>query len=342
MTHSREVDYIKIAKRDWRKASVVFLGVLIIGLVLTFIQPFLYGSSVSILVLQKSSFSIDAYSASKSEERMAGKLAQVVYSSSFLDKVLTANLNIDRDYFPRDELKRREKWQDTIESNVPSGLGKLEITAYHIDPKQALIISQTVGDVLILQKAEFVGINDVDLKILDEALVSKYPEKPNVLMNIVIIIAVGIVLAFAVVVLTYNPERRPWLKRGPRLINYANVPTDDSVEEEMAEEKEEFGGIPEVELEDLEEDATNNPANGVPSTRDELATNSTNHLGDEGQEEELLPDISEEIKEEQREEQGKEQEEQEKKEEVKAKEYGDLPEFGNEDKIVRMPKEEEK
>ena len=40
MTHSREVDYIKIAKRDWRKASVVFLGVLIIGLVLTFIQPF--------------------------------------------------------------------------------------------------------------------------------------------------------------------------------------------------------------------------------------------------------------------------------------------------------------
>lgn len=120
MENIRPINYIEILKRDWRKTAVSVLAAVLLALLVTLLQPFLYRAAVSIFVVQKSSFSIDAYSASKSEERIANKLAQIVYSSSFLERVLDAGFRVDENYFPSDEYKRRQKWAKMIETEVPT------------------------------------------------------------------------------------------------------------------------------------------------------------------------------------------------------------------------------
>lgn len=256
MENVRPINYLEIIKRDWRKVLIVTLIIVLISLVFSLVQPFLYRSTVSILVLQKSSFSIDAYSASKSEERIANKLAQVVYSSSFLKEVLNSGFYIEKEYFPEDELKRRQKWAETVEAEVPVGLSKLTFSIYHTDPNQALQISQAIAYTLTEKKREYIGIEDVDLKILDTPLVSKYPVRPNILLNIVLGAAFGFILGLAYVVLTYRPERDKLLTipetspYTPHLIENDEVPMNESVEEDMVE----MGNVPEInDFDDVEE-----------------------------------------------------------------------------------------
>lgn len=207
MENVRPIQYGEIVRRDWRTVLVVALITVLLAFVVTLIQPFLYGSTVSVLVLQKSGFSIDAYSASKSEERIASKLAQVVYASSFLDKVLNSGFAINRGYFQTDEQKKRDQWGKMIETSVPAGLSKLEVTVYHKDPNQAVQIAQAIAFTLTAEKSQYIGIEDVDLRVLDTPLASKYPVKPNIILNLGLGIVIGIILGVTYVIVTYNPEK---------------------------------------------------------------------------------------------------------------------------------------
>lgn len=253
MDNVRAINYLEIIKRDWRKVLVVCLIAVLIALIITLVQPFLYRATVSIFVVQKSSFSIDAYSASKSEERIAGKLAQVVFSSAFFEKVKTSGFDIDRAYFPTDELKSRKQWNKMIESSVPSALSKLDISVYHKDPNQALNISKAIAYVLVEQKQNFIGIGDVDLKILDAPIVSKYPVKPSVVLNLIVGSIAGFILGLAFVIASYDPDRDKLFgihgkfSEPPHLVMNEAVPESESVEEDMAEAVE----IPEIN--DIEE-----------------------------------------------------------------------------------------
>ena len=158
MENVKPINHLQIINRDWRKVLIVTLIVVLVSLVFSLVQPFLYRSTVSILVLQKSSFSIDAYSASKSEERIANKLAQVVFSSSFLKEVVNSGFYVEEDYFPADELKKREKWAETVEAEIPAGLSKLTFSVFHTDPNQALQISQAIAYTLTNKKSNYIGI----------------------------------------------------------------------------------------------------------------------------------------------------------------------------------------
>jgi len=230
MDNVRSINYLEIVKRDWRKVLVVCLITILIALVITLVQPFLYRATVSIFVVQKSSFSIDAYSASKSEERIAGKLAQVVYSSAFFEKVKTAGFDVERAYWPTDELKSRKQWNKMIETSVPSALSKLEISVYHKDPNQALAISKAIAYVLVEQKQNFIGIGDV---------VSKYPVKPSVVLNLIVGLIAGFILGIAFVIASYDPDRDKLFgihgkfSEPPHLIMNNEVPVDDSAEESI-------------------------------------------------------------------------------------------------------------
>ncbi|MBU1132515.1 hypothetical protein KKC32_04720 [Patescibacteria group bacterium] len=274
MENIKEINYPQIIARDWRKVLIVTLVIILVALAFTLIQPFLYSATASILVTQKSGYSIDAYSALKSEERIADKLSQVVYSSSFLDKVVQSGFNVDADYFPTDEAKKRKVWENMIETSVPAGMSKLEIKVYHSDPNQALKISEAVVFVLTSEKDDYIGIEDVELRLLDAPLVSKYPVKPNVFWNMGLGIVLGIILGIAFVIITYNPERDklfsiPEIKKKdePVLVELDEVSESVSVEHAMAETEE----IPEIgELEEVEElaEAEEEPEKPVESVKD--------------------------------------------------------------------------
>jgi len=222
MENLRDINYWLVVRRDWRKLFFVTLAVVLLALSVTLIQPLLYRANVSILVLQRSSYSIDAYSAAKSEERTASKLSQVVYSSSFLTRVLMAGFAVNSNYFPSDERQRRMLWNKTIETDVPSGFSRLDISIYHPDPDQALIIAESVAQVLTAQKGDYISINDVDLKVLDTPLVTKYPVRPNIFLNIGIALLLGLLLGIVYIIASYNPlDDRLWhIYREPRKDNW--------------------------------------------------------------------------------------------------------------------------
>ncbi|NQT49686.1 hypothetical protein HQ571_03255 [Candidatus Kuenenbacteria bacterium] len=323
MENVKPINHLQIVKNDWRKVVAVGLIIFLLSLIFTLIQPFLYRATVSIFVVQKSSFSIDAYSASKSEERFANKLIQVIYSSSFLEKILYSGFDVDKDYFPADELQRRKKWNKTVEANVPGGLSKLEIQIYHPDPGQALQISNAVSYTLTNQKKDFLGIDDVDLKVLDSPLVSKYPVRPNVFLNLFIGIILGIILGIVFAVITYDPEKDRLFgslkkdEESPHLVDYNEVPEDESVEEEIEEAEEEMQ-IPEIEeLEEVDE-------------LDEAEHEAEKPVVEVEEQEIPIPQIPG----------SGEEDEQEK--EIKQNKHADLPKFKQEEEFFGMPDIDEK
>ncbi|MBI5077690.1 hypothetical protein HZB94_04910 [Candidatus Falkowbacteria bacterium] len=337
MENIRPINYVEILKRDWRKIIVAALITVLLALVATLVQPFLYRATVSIFVVQKSSFSIDAYSASKSEERIANKLAQIVYSSSFLERVLQSGFRVDESYFPSDEYKRRQKWAKMIETEVPAGVSRLTIKIYHQDPNQALAITNAISYLLTAEKQEFIGIEDIDLKVLDSPLVSKYPVKPNVFLNLLFGILVGLILGGIYVVVSYNPEQDKLFgfsnKKKPHLIEYSEVPENQRIQNDLQKSAvviEDIESVPEL------AEAEENPEK--PEEKEE----------DIEEQEIVAPDINERIENSAEASRSEFTEDDEEEQLVPPKipgvddaEKNDLnkkyPEFENEDKIVGMP-----
>jgi capsular polysaccharide biosynthesis protein len=155
---------------------------------------------VKFLVIQKAVAGYDAYSAAKSAEKIGSNLAQVVYSNSFFNKVMNAGFGVDEKYFNIDENKKREQWQKMVTAELVGTTSVLSITVYHKDRDQALKLSQAIAYVLSTQSAEYVGIGDIDLKMIESPLASKYIEKPNFLVNGIVSILVGLLIGVGWVV----------------------------------------------------------------------------------------------------------------------------------------------
>jgi capsular polysaccharide biosynthesis protein len=142
-----------------------------------------YSSEVKILVVQKYTLT-DSYTASKSAEKISRNLAEVVTTSSFLDTVADTNaVNLDA-ILAMDEADKREEWKETLEAEVVSNTSMLKLTAYDEDPAQAEAIVQAVSNALVERGADYHGAPDtIALRVVDTALTSDHPTRPNLLAN---------------------------------------------------------------------------------------------------------------------------------------------------------------
>src|SRR3989338_7364658 len=116
--------------RYYRKPIII--GAIIVGILsgaLSFTLPLKYSASVRLLITQRAAFTLDPYTAIRSNELIAQHLAQVVVTSSFLDKVLDPQFQIDKNYFNRNERARRKLWGQTIAATPQQGEGLIEIVA---------------------------------------------------------------------------------------------------------------------------------------------------------------------------------------------------------------------
>ncbi len=155
---------------------------LVLALIITFVQPLRYSSTARLLILQSSS-SVDAYTASRAEERIADNLSTIVYTSTFFDQVMKAGFNIDQNRFPEDQNKRRREWGRAIDASVSRGSGLLTITAYNQDIQQAEQIVRAVAFVLTDRVDEYTSGSNIQVRLVDDPLNSRWPVKPNVPAN---------------------------------------------------------------------------------------------------------------------------------------------------------------
>lgn len=157
---------------------------LVLSLVISFVQPLRYASTARLLILQNIGTQVDAYTASRSEERIAENLSTIIFTSTFFDQVMDSGFDIDEDAFPTDDVQSRRAWRKTVSASVSRGSGLLSISAYHQDIEQAEQIVRAVAFVLTNRVGEFTSGGNVQVRLIDAPLNSRWPVKPNVLANI--------------------------------------------------------------------------------------------------------------------------------------------------------------
>lgn len=196
-------DYLSLIKR--KKQTIISLVVifLVLGLILIAVQPFKYGSSLRLLVVQSASqTNLDPYAMTRSNEYISGVLAKVTTSNSFYQRVMNSGFDIDQEYFGSTAKQQAKKWNKTISARTLSDTGIIDITAYHQDRQQAEQLARAVGNVLMTQHFNYHGMdNSVKIKLLDEPITSSYPVQPNVILNIVLSIFLGLIFALSYVYL---------------------------------------------------------------------------------------------------------------------------------------------
>jgi capsular polysaccharide biosynthesis protein len=164
--------------------SIVLSGVIgmALAILLSFLRPLEYSSTTRILITQELG-AVDAYTASRSAERIADDLASIVYTSTFFTKVLSSGYDVDESYFSDDEIKRRTQWEDAVSASVSRSSGLLSITAYHTDIEQAEELATAVAYVLTTEGWTYTSGGSITVQVVDEPLNSRYPVRPNLLIN---------------------------------------------------------------------------------------------------------------------------------------------------------------
>lgn len=166
-----------------------------VALVLSLVQPFSYRATMRFLIIQATSPTLDAFTAVKSSEKIGRNLGQVIASSSFLDRVLQVNGDIDATAFPTVERKRRRSWDRAVESSVAAETSIMELHVYHERQAQAVAIAEGIGTVLVRDAKDYTGSRDITVRVIDSPIVSRFPVRPNVLGNVFLGFVLGALLA---------------------------------------------------------------------------------------------------------------------------------------------------
>lgn len=190
--------------------AVIAASGLVLGIVLSFLRPLEYRSSIRLLITQEIT-SADAYTASRSAERVADDLAHIVFTTTFFDQVLASRFGVDETYFPSAEskaAKRRKTWNRMISASVARGTGLLSIDVHHRRPEQAKIISEAIAFVLTQQGWRYTSGGSISVRLVDEPLISRYPVRPNVPANGFVGLVIGVLIGGAFVLLRAEGEAR--------------------------------------------------------------------------------------------------------------------------------------
>lgn len=200
-------NYTTQIARSWYSIAMFGVAGLILALIVSFVQPLKYSSTVRLLILQEGAGSLDAFTVSRSEERLAENLATIVYTTTFFDQVLSSGFDINPALFPEEDRKRRKAWAKTLSTTVARGTGLLTIGAYHQDVNQAEQIARAVAFVLSQRAGEFTS-GQTQVRLIDAPLNSRWPVKPNVINNAISGFALGIFVGIGYVIWQLERLRR--------------------------------------------------------------------------------------------------------------------------------------
>ncbi|MDD4271409.1 MAG: hypothetical protein PHF50_01245 [Patescibacteria group bacterium] len=222
-------DYLAlISRKKGTMASFVFIFV-ILAIILSLAQPFKYGSSSQVLIIQNSVNS-DPYLASKSTEYLSNILAKVVSSNSFFENVLNSGYYIDKNYFGNTIKGQMKTWSKTVSAKAINDSGIISLDVYHTDRSQAELINRAVAYTLQTKHGLYHGGGDnVSIKVIDEPITSNYPVKPNLVLNFGLALALGLIF-FGVYVYLF-PEEKYNVRLMPKFAGHKNKTREDSYQE---------------------------------------------------------------------------------------------------------------
>jgi capsular polysaccharide biosynthesis protein len=155
-----------------------------------------YRADAAVYIISKSRYGVDPYTVVKSAEQVGQNITQVMKTQDFFDKVMTVvPASFDKSQFQNvSDRVRTKRWQKTVDGSVIFGTGVLNVSAYHHDPAQANILASALVDTLVQKGYEYVG-GDVTIKQVNKAIVTRFPVRPNLLLNAVLGFILGLFIS---------------------------------------------------------------------------------------------------------------------------------------------------
>ncbi|MEK9156687.1 MAG: hypothetical protein AAB448_00935 [Patescibacteria group bacterium] len=192
--------------RAWPTVLLFSALCLALAVVVSLVQPLEYSSTTKILITPKVD-GVDPYTASRSAESAADQLATMLSTSSIYAAVFNAGYDVDRDYFPEDILKFQKKWEKTVVTSVTRGSGIMTIKAYHTDPSEAEAIVSAVAYVYVTDGWRY-ATGDISVQVIDDPVNSRYPVRPNILVNAFSGLFLGLIAGCGYVLIQADRIRR--------------------------------------------------------------------------------------------------------------------------------------
>lgn len=177
-------DFLQLMKK--RKMTVISITLIfvIIGLVITLAQPLKYRSSSRLLILQPNT-AADAYAVARSNQYIGGLISEVIYSGAFLDSLKASTFTFDRNYFNGTYKQNIKEWKKTVYAKSGGDTGVIDIEIYHTNPEEAKNISLAVNQLIISGQSPYkFNAAQTKISVIDQPIVSSFPVKPNIAINL--------------------------------------------------------------------------------------------------------------------------------------------------------------
>jgi capsular polysaccharide biosynthesis protein len=241
--------FIRALKKYWYVVVIVVVLTTIASFVLSIIQKPEYESSVKLLVIQKQEGKLDAYTAARSAETVAGILSKMVYTSTFFDQVMASGFDVSKDDFSKEPEKRKEDWKRAVDARVIEDSGTIQVDVYHESKHRAEQLAYAIAYVLINKGRLYHGGEmQIEVKMVDAPITSEKPARPSVLRNTAAGFALGLLASLGIIFLISERIER---RAGEKL----EIKTMPKVEEVRRAERKRRVGEKRTEIEGREEEA---------------------------------------------------------------------------------------
>lgn len=164
-------------------------------LVSVFFPPY-YSATTQVLIISRDRSGVDPYTQVKSAERIGENLAQVMRTTDFFNKVMSSGTaTFDKTRWQNlTDRKLRKQWQRDVEGTMAYGSSLLNIKTYSRTSDDAKALAAAVTETVSSRGWEYVG-GDVAIKIVNDPLASRWPTRPNYLMNAAVGFVLGLLLS---------------------------------------------------------------------------------------------------------------------------------------------------
>lgn len=206
--------YLKILKKKWKLWGGIASTVLVLAAFFTLLKPFEYSAAMKFLVWQKGLSYLDPLAQARATERTSKSLGALIKTQVFMEEVLNSGFLIDLD-LPYDEAKKRKIWENKIETQVDQDTGILKVTVYDTHPHQAQILAQAIGEILTKKISYFYPGEELTIKMVEEPLTSKYPTRPNLVLNLGGALVFGVLAGISYTLISAKELKLPRIEPSP-------------------------------------------------------------------------------------------------------------------------------
>ncbi|MBU0731851.1 hypothetical protein KKC88_03145 [Patescibacteria group bacterium] len=194
--------FLKQLKTSWKGIVLFTLVIMSLAVIYSVARPMDYSSKIQALVIYNQSSDVDSYTAAKSAEKIGKSLSSVVGTTSFMDLVVKEGEIDLSEMTALSERDKRKEWSSKVSASVIPETGILEIEAYDPDPQRSAELASAVAATLIKNADEYHGGGDaIQVKVVNQALTSTYPVRPNLMTNLAAAFIFSVVVSLAFVFL---------------------------------------------------------------------------------------------------------------------------------------------